>query len=167
MYSSAANSAAGGEERNYCGGRIGRSKSIPFLTRDWSDDGFRQRAAALILAGMEHCWFTVGMLMFEQGDFPTPGRTGDQDAPFYLEMLTRFVNWLPEICELSDRFTTEAWTVEEFGSMMPYCVWTKGISVAAVLAGYQFVIPASSDELRRSSRRATMERYAGGWSTAE
>ena len=119
------------------------SKSYSMVYKGQINIEAEQRAAHLLLSGMEHLWFTVGMLCCEAADLPRPSKSHGKDLAYYNGLLGRFVNWLPEIIALRGSFATETFTSAAFGRVSPMS-WAGNFVGWACRAGYQ--IPQFSDD---------------------
>lgn len=117
------------------------SKSISLLNQHIFASDSARRAFDLIFEGMrENPWFAIGMLECETADVPAREFDADTKSPFrafFRRMLDGFVNWLPEISRLCDRYTTETYTAAAYSRQFPLA-WASNIVGSAECSGFEF-----------------------------
>jgi hypothetical protein len=138
--------------RGFCGTGIRRreplwrlywaSKSVSMAYKGVKTDEVEDRAAHLLLGGMEHAWFTVGMLRAEDADLFQPLEPVGRRQTYSRKLLERFVSWLPEILNLCSLFADEASYSYELRGIEPMSS-TGALVGWAGRAGYY--IPQFSD----------------------
>jgi hypothetical protein len=100
--------------------------------------------ARLWLDGMNRMWFAVGALDFEDGDLPATYYIEDVElkATFSLQLFEKYINWIPRLSPLSERFAEEgisgAWQRQQFTDFW----WCNG---AIRLAARASVLQGSDD----------------------
>ncbi len=121
------------------------SKSIRFGYSEWPAGTSESvhRASRLMLGGMEHLWFTVGLLCFEGADLHDPIDSAESVRTYYYELLKGFVNWLPEILSLRGLFSTETFASSQ-SQFQPPNWWAANVLRCITWAGYK--VPQFEDE---------------------